>query len=131
MVMKFLPVLFGTLLFLVSCSSVPSTTTDEPSYSVEGLVHAGPTCPTAADPPAPGCEDRAVEGARLRIVDSSGRPVAEVTTDASGHFTVELPAGEYTLLPQPVEGLLGTAPEQNFDVPTSGELDVAYDTGIR
>ena len=40
----------------------------------------------------------------------------------------------YTLTPQPVNGLLGTAPPLKFTVSATGSsvgLDVTYDTGIR
>ena len=56
-----------------------------------------------------------------------------MTTGADGRFTVALPPGTYRLQPQPVEGLMGTAPEVIFTV-SSGEpadVTVSYDTGIR
>ena len=31
-----------------------------------------------------------------------------MTTDADGRATVDLPPGRYSLVPQPVEGLMGT-----------------------
>ena len=41
--------------------------------------------------------------------------------------------GDYTLEPQPVEGLMGTAQPMPFTVADGAVtwLDVAYDTGIR
>ncbi len=74
-----------------------------------------------------------VAGAVLSVVDGSGKEVATVTTDASGLFRFDLAAGDYTLEPKPVEGLMGTAQPMPFSV-ADGELtwlDVAYDTGIR
>ena len=128
--MKLSAVLLAALVLLAACSSgSPGPVLEE--FPVRGYVHAGPTCPTVQNPPASGCEDRPVVGARLSIVDASGAPVEDVTTDSEGRFSADLPAGDYTLVPQPVEGLLGTAPAQGFTVPVAGELDVAYDTGIR
>ncbi len=99
---------------------------------VSGLVHAGPTCPVVQDPPDPGCDDRPVSGAVLVVLDRSGREVARPVSDSAGRFVTELSAGFYTLQPQPVDGLLGTAPAQDFEVAaTPVELDVSYDTGIR
>ena len=129
--MKLLAATLAAILSLAACSSGSSPAPTATLYPVEGRVHAGPTCPTMSDPPAPGCEDQPVGGAHLVILDPSGGRVTEVVTDTSGRFAVELPGGEYTLVPQPVEGLLGTAPEQEFAVPGADELDVAYDTGIR
>lgn len=103
-----------------------------PAVRVSGLVHAGPTCPVVQDPPDPGCDDRPVSGAVLVVLDRSGRELARVVSDATGRFVTELSAGSYTLQPQPVDGLLGTAPAQDFEVAdTLVELDVSYDTGIR
>ena len=45
-----------------------------------------------------------------------------------------LPEGTYTLTPQAVSGLLGSAPPLQFKVSATaslGGLDVTYDTGIR
>ncbi len=44
---------------------------------------------------------------------------------------LKLPEGSYILVPQQVEGLLGTAMMQGLEVPSPVILDVAYDTGIR
>lgn len=101
---------------------------------VTGTVTAGPTCPVVTDPPDPNCADRPVAGAVLVLVDAGGAEVARVTSAADGTFAVALAPGAYRLVPQPVEGLMGTAPEIEFRVeagePTE-ELLVVYDTGIR
>ena len=129
--MKKLVLLIALLLAIAACSSgvSPPTTGTIP---VEGYVHAGPICPVAQDPPDPNCGDRPVAGAHLRVLDSSGTEAAVVTTSTDGVFVVLLSPGSYTLEPQPVEGLLGTASSQGFQVgPAAPALDVAYDTGIR
>jgi hypothetical protein len=64
---------------------------------------------------------------------ATGGVVAEVATRSDGTFTLTLPPGSYTLVPHPVEGLMGTAAEQNLlvaNTPLTG-IDVSYDTGIR
>lgn len=96
-----------------------------------GRVTAGPTCPVET-PGDPNCAPRAVAGAVLLVHDGSGKEVALVTTNGSGLFRFDLAVGEYTLEPQPVEGLMGTAQPMPFTV-TDGVtwLDVSYDTGIR
>lgn len=100
---------------------------------VSGYAHAGPMCPVETMPPDPACADRPVEGAVILVRNSAGVVVAEPRTAADGTFSVELTPGTYTLIPQAVEGLMGTAPEQVITVgtvPLDG-IDLSYDTGIR
>jgi len=68
------------------------------------------------------------------ITADGGHEVARATTATDGRWRVELPAGTYTLTPQPVSGLMATARPIRFTVTATGSpanLDVAYDTGIR
>lgn len=109
---------------------------DQPATgSVVSIVAvAGPTCPVVSDPPETNCDDRPVDGAVIIVRDEGGAEVARTTTDAEGMATVELPPGRYLLEPQPVEGLMGTAPPIDVTVIQDAVMDpvtVAYDTGIR
>ena len=100
---------------------------------VSGNAHAGPVCPVESVPPDPNCADRPVPDAVIEIRDAAGNTAATARTDADGNFTINLAAGTYTFVPQPVEGLLGTAGEAVVVVgstPVTG-LYFAYDTGIR
>lgn len=99
---------------------------------VAGRVGAGPTCPVER-PGDPACAPRMVSGAVLVVQDEGGKEIARITTDGSGLFRLALPAGTYTLVPQAVEGYMGTAAPVPFTVAKAGEawLDVSYDTGIR
>ncbi len=55
-----------------------------------------------------------------------------MSSDADGRFVLRLAPGSYTILPNPVPGLLGTARPQGFEVTAQAPvLDIAYDTGIR
>jgi len=115
-------------------TTVPTTTIppDAERYRVRGYVHAGPVCPVEQFPPDPDCADRPVPGAVLVIATEDGAEVTRVESDREGRFSLHLANGRYVLRPQPVDGLLGTAPEQSFVVDGGPvELDVAYDTGIR
>ena len=102
-------------------------------YPVAGTVIAGPVCPVAQNPPDPACADRPVASAVIHILDSDRRVYSEIVTDENGRFAVQLPAGFYTLEPQPVDGLIGTAPPQEFEAGAGFTIDltVLYDTGIR
>ena len=127
------------LLLMAACGDAAAgdTTTTPTStpqgFAVSGWVHSGPTCPVVITPPDPTCDDHPVEDAVIVIEDASGAEVARVATGVDGTFLITLPPGTYTLVPQAVEGLLGTAPEQGVvvvDAAVTG-LDFAYDTGIR
>jgi hypothetical protein len=101
---------------------------------VSGRVTAGPTCPVVTNPPDPACAERPVAGAVLLISDRNGREVGRVTAGEDGGFTLQLAPGAYRLVPQPVEGLMGTAAPIDFDVEAGQpmtEVQVSYDTGIR
>ena len=93
-------------------------------------VTAGPTCPVEriGDP---ACAPRPVKGAQLRL-DGAGD--ITLVTDASGTARADrIPVGRYRLVPQSVEGLMGT-PVPLHIVMRQGEatrVTVSYDTGIR
>jgi hypothetical protein len=121
------------VLVMAAMAAACQPSTDDGAI-LTGLVRAGPTCPVVRDPPDPACDDRPVGGAEIVIVDARGDEVVRTRTDAAGAFTVTLPAGEYQLVPQPVEGLLGT-PGATAIVVVDGEdlepVTIIYDTGIR
>lgn len=101
---------------------------------VTGQALSGPTCSVVQDPPDPACADRPVSGAVLVVLDGGGSEVARATTDVQGGFTIDLEPGTYTLVPQPVEGLMGTPAPIPFTVTADeplASLTVSYDTGIR
>ena len=105
----------------------------EGAGAVSGHVVAGPTCPVLTDPPDPACAPRPVAGAMLSVRDAQGTDVAVAVSDANGLFSLSLPAGDYVLIAQPVEGLMGTPEPLSFAVLADSpiELTVEYDTGIR
>jgi hypothetical protein len=103
---------------------------------ITGRAVAGPVCPVERIPPDPACADRPVAGAVLVVRDAGGAEVARATAAADGTFLVGVPGGgSWTIEPQPVAGLLGTAPVTVVEVadePSAwSAVDVAYDTGIR
>jgi hypothetical protein len=66
------------------------------------------------------------------VLDAAGKQVARVTSDGAGAFAVDLPPGHYRLVPQAVDGLMGTAPEQHVTIgDTPQAVTITYDTGIR
>lgn len=102
--------------------------------TVTGVALAGPTCPVVREPPDPACDDRPVAGAEIVVLDAGGDEVARARTDDAGAFLLTLPAGDYQLVPQPVEGLLGTPAALAIvvrDHEEAGPLTILYDSGIR
>lgn len=123
-----------------SSASVPAASgsgTAAPSVAlvtVGGIAVAGPTCPVVT-PSATDCGDRPVPGAVIVIrASATGPELIRVVTDAAGNFEVALVPGPYVLEPQPVEGLLGTAPPVAVDLRAGQRPEpvvLTYDTGIR
>lgn len=110
-----------------------SGSTGATTIEVKGRATAGPVCPVERIPPDPQCAPRPVASAVLDVMRGNSR-VTTVTTDSNGDFAVLLGAGDYTLVPHPVTGLMGTPAPIPFTVPASGSspfIDVQYDTGIR
>ncbi len=105
----------------------------QPLGTITGVVVAGPVCPVESDPPDPNCAPRPVVGARIVLEPASGRDLTAVSDD-TGTFVVELfETGRYQIVPQPVEGLMGTAPPLEMTI-QAGANDIGfivYDTGIR
>jgi len=102
-----------------------------PATGVRGFALAGPTCPVERPGQSP-CV-RAVAGAEIVARDASGRVVSRALTGPDGSFFLPLVPGRYTIEPQPVEGLMGTAQAVTVQV-TAGpplEMNLDYDTGIR
>ncbi len=101
---------------------------------LRGAVTAGPVCPVVQNPPDPACADRPVAGAVILVTNAAGDPVLQITTGADGTYDVPLGPGVYTLTPQAVNGLMGTAEMQQIRL-EAGEgvvtVDFSYDTGIR
>lgn len=99
---------------------------------VSGVAVAGPVCPVETTPPDPACAAEPVAGARLIVIDLNGAEVASAVTGADGAFELHVAPGTYSLISQPVEGLMGVAQPQEFTVgETPVEITLSYDTGIR
>jgi hypothetical protein len=120
-------------LLVAACNGPAATATGAADTGIGGRATAGPVCPVERNPPDPSCAPRPVVGATIVIRNGSGAQVAVAISNADGGYFVSLPAGSYVVDPQPVQGLLGTAPQQPATV-TSGsitDIQLDYDTGIR
>jgi len=100
---------------------------------IDGVATAGPVCPVETTPPDPACAPRPVAGAVLIARDQTGREIGRTTTAADGTFFLALEPGAYVLEPQPVAGMMGTAPPVAVAVNPAARttVEIVYDTGIR
>ena len=115
---------------LAACGAGPAPVAS-PAGGIIGIALAGPTCPVER-PGDPACAPRPVAGATILIRDAAGANVATIVTDAAGRFQVALPAGVYTVVGQPAEGLMGNPAPLDVEV-AEGDIaiELSYDTGIR
>lgn len=100
---------------------------------IAGVAVAGPVCPVESIPPDPDCAPRPVVDATVVIRERAGSEVARAMTAVDGSFFVELPAGDYEVEPQPVDGMMGTAAATEVTVQDgiAARVQLEYDTGIR
>ena len=114
---------------VLACCQAPSS-----GQAITGIVTAGPFCPVVSEPPDPACDDRPVAGAEIVVRNASGETVARVRTAEDGTFSLSLASGRYELVPQAVEGLMGTALPVEITVEDGlpgAPIELSYDTGIR
>ena len=123
------------LALLGGCTAAGAPSPSVGTVSVRGVATAGPVCPVerAGDT---NCVPRPVAGATILVKSAGGAEVGRVTTASDGSFAIDLDAGDYVLVPQPVDGLLGTADQVAISVPAAGAplpspVQIQYDTGIR
>ena len=127
------PILALLALLVVACgpAGAPARSVP-PGTGLAITAAAGPTCPVE-QPDDPACAPRPVPGATVLVLDDQGQTVTTVVTDPVGAAFAALPAGNYVVRAQPVEGLMGTPEAQNVTVVdgTMAPVTLAYDTGIR
>jgi hypothetical protein len=121
------------LAFLLAKPGATATPSPVPvlTSGVRGTVTAGPTCPAENQDGL--CATRQVAGATIVARNGTGAEVGRTISGADGTYILSLIPGTYTIEPQPVEGLMGTAQPATVTV-LNGEfvwLDFVYDTGIR
>jgi hypothetical protein len=112
-----------------------------PTTRVTGQLIAGPTCPV--ERPGENCPPpRKVQGtveidsAPASRSSPNGAPVKTVSSDSSGHFSAELPPGDYTLTarasgPEPPAGTMSRSGSVRVESGVVSEVTLVFDTGIR
>ncbi len=119
--------LVGVLILVLATCSLYNPTPR--GSGIQGQVLIGPTCPVLQQGQA--CPDQPYQ-TTLTVNSSSGVRIAQVPTDAQGHFKIPLVPGNYILHPESPNGV-ATAGDQTFTVETGyyTQLTVRYDSGIR
>ena len=76
--------------------------------------------------------DGCFEATRI-VTDATGNEIARGSTGSDGAVGFDVTPGKLTVVPQPVEGLLGTASTISVTLTAGQTLQVTvdYDTGIR
>ena len=117
----------GVLILVLATCSIYNPTPR--GSGIEGQVSIGPVCPVAQQ--GQECPDQPYQ-ATLTVSNLNGVVIAQVKSDAQGHFRVPLVPGEYSLHPESLDGV-AFAGDQSFVVETGGytQLTVNYDSGIR
>jgi hypothetical protein len=129
---RFWPFVAVLVLLLAGCAAGPARSLVA-GTGIAITASAGPTCPVERVPPDPACAPRPVADVTILVVDDQGKTVATVATGADGTVLVAVPAGDYVLQPQPVDGMMGGAQPVNVTVVDGAATPAAvlYDTGIR
>lgn len=99
---------------------------------IEGQITIGPTCPVERIPPDPACADKAYEATVIVKSADGQKEVTRFTSSASGSFKVDLPPGNYLLVPvspnvYPRAGSQPVSVSKNLYT----HIDISYDSGIR
>jgi len=123
---------FGiTAIALAICGSCGSNSpTNGPKGRVSGQVLAGPTCPVE-QPGDTNCEPVPVQGTVQFTQD--GDVSDSVKIEPSGNFSIEIPAGLYTVVIDTGDNIFPTCSPVDVEVVANvdSEVDVFCDTGIR
>jgi len=104
------------------------------STGISGKVLLGPTCPVVKDPPEEECADKPFATSLVVTTADGARVIAQVSSDARGVFTVNVPPGDYAIRSAAVANVLPyCGSSETISVPAQGfvETTVHCDTGIR
>lgn len=117
---------------VAACGASGGTQPPPANTGITGQVLLGPMCPvqTEYDP----CPDQPIE-AKVKVLNQIDEEVANVQTDKEGRFTVDLPPGTYSLVPDVGGGGLGFTFGKPMVVDVIAgrytEITLKVDTGIR
>jgi|GEM_PF-6705580 len=112
-------------------SSTPSAPTSTASGLIQGRAIATPACPV--EPADQSCPPKPIANLQI-VITGADRSVHTVVTDATGHFSITLPAGTYILTATSQQGLLPTQ-QKSITVVVQAQMTanvtLQFDSGIR
>lgn len=116
---------------LASAACAAAAPTGAPGTGIRGTVTLGPTCPVEQVGGPPCVKPLAAELAVTSAED--GSVVARVSSGEDGTFSVDVPPGDYVVVPAPAGDPfpLGTPVEVTVVPGAYALVEVAYDSGIR
>jgi hypothetical protein len=127
--LRLVAVLGLVLVLGAACGS--STESIPPNTGIKGTVSLGPTCPVEQVGQPPCVTPYAATLAITSAEDDS--VVARVSSGPDGVFTVDLPPGDYVIVPEPGGDPfpVGQPVEVTVEAGSYAQVEVAYDSGIR
>ena len=123
------PFLLALVLLVAACGG--GLERPPPGTGIAGTVTIGPMCPVVQE--GTPCPDQPFQ-ATIVILDEDGDEVTEFESAEDGTFSLRLPPGRYTVVPQsPNAGAPPVAAEQEVEVRDGqyAHVDIQYDSGIR
>jgi hypothetical protein len=118
---------------LVGCAASGAQVLEPGSSAGEqgiyGQATIGPMCPVIREGEA--CPDEPYQAA-IVVENGQGRDVGHFQTGSDGRFRVELPPGDYVIVPRPGPGI-EFAGQQTVTIGAGQwvEIAITYDSGIR
>ena len=103
------------------------------SSGIRGSVTLGPTCPVEKNPPDPQCADKPYSASLVVTTADGSRAIKNFQSTASGTFSVDLPAGQYTIESSP-GNILPRCSSNGIVIVKSNtytQANISCDTGIR
>lgn len=122
-------VLLAAALLMVGVTACSAGNSGTAQATVSGRVVAAPSCAVAREGSA--CPPKPVAGAAVEAV-TNGETATSTTSASDGSFTLQLPAGRYSLTATSTTGFRATATSE-IDVPATGMggVTLTLDSGIR
>ncbi len=111
----------------------PTPTVIPPAVgTVTVLAESGHHCPVVTAETEDECADRPVVGAVVGVLDSAGGEIDRGTTGADGRVSFSLPAGEFIVVPQPIDRYMFQPGPRDVTVLDGvvTEVRAFYNTGV-
>jgi hypothetical protein len=129
-----LVVILGVYVIKTDIAIAPSDgVSHETRTGIAGTVTIGPTCPVVHYPPDGTCEDRPYQADFKITRKGSLLPLSRtVSSGKDGTFNIDVPPGEYTIMPVLKAAMPHASPQEVTVVAgTTTQVHIMFDSGIR